>query len=95
MNLRYHQEYSAMLWYLTLQLTLISHLETNVVSSTNKRIKTLANHDLPKHLRSQHLDVFCQVAGWTSLDLRAPLRNKIRFYKAGAHIFYENSGNFT
>lgn len=57
-----------MLRYLTLQIILISHLEVNVVSSTN--IKTLANHYLPKHLKSQHQDMFCQVAG----DLIVPLR---------------------
>lgn len=74
MNLRYQQEYSKTVRYLILQITLVSHLETNVVSSTKKCIKILANHDLPKHLKSQHQEMFCWVAGWTSLDLIVPLR---------------------
>lgn len=74
MSLRYHQEYSKMLMYLTLQIALVSYLETNVVFSTNKCVKILANRDLPKHLKCQHQDMFCRVAAWTSLDLIVPLR---------------------
>lgn len=82
---------------MTLVLILVLYVRILVVSNTNKSTSKLANYDLPKHLESQHVrgvlsSSWLEITGVksspkSSSEVMIMICNKIRLFKAAAHIF--------